>query len=38
VLGFSCGFFGRFGDAFDEVDEAVAVGIGRYRGDEFFVM
>jgi hypothetical protein len=33
----SC-FFGGFGDAFDETDEAVPVGFGCDGGDEFLVV
>jgi hypothetical protein len=38
ILFFSCGFFGAFRDAFDEVDEPLAIRLWPNRGNQLLVM
>jgi hypothetical protein len=38
ILFFSCGFFRAFRDAFDEVDEPLAIRLGSNRGNQLLVM
>jgi hypothetical protein len=38
ILFFSCGFFGAFGDAFDEMDETLSIWLWSNGGNQLLVV